>query len=68
MISSASPAVGTPPRELDILAMPVMPTNAYIGPIGCWPPKISLTSWPPTTNEEPGDWWSTPDGSKITPS
>ena len=68
MISSASAGVGTPPRELLILAMPLMPTKAYIGPIGLVPPKISSTSWPPTTQDEPGDWWSTPDGSKMTPS
>ena len=49
MISSASAGVGTPPRELLILAMPLMPTNAYIGPIGWVPPKTSSTSWPPTT-------------------
>ena len=48
--------------------MPLMPTKAYIGPMGCSAPKISLTSCPPTTNDEPGDWWSTPEGSKTTPS
>src|SRR5262245_55716167 len=68
MMDSASDGVGTPPRELLILAMPLMPTNAYIGPMGWTPPKISRTIWPPTTNEEPGELWSTPDGSKITPS
>ncbi len=68
MISRASAGVGTEPRELLILAMPLMPTNAYIGPIGGHPSKISVTRWPPTTNDEPGDWWSTPDGSKCTPS
>src|SRR3712207_6546642 len=68
MIARASAGVGTAPRELDIFAMPLMPTKAYIGPMGCSPPKISATIWPPTTNEEPGDEWSTPDGSKCTPS
>ena len=68
MISSASAGVGTRPRELLILAMPVMPTKAYIGPIGGSWEKISLTSWLPTTKEDPGDEWSTPDGSKTTPS
>ena len=48
--------------------MPLMPTNAYIGPIGCSPPKTSRTICPPTTNEEPGEEWSTPEGSKTTPS
>src|SRR3954465_11925248 len=67
MISRASPGVGTPPLLDDIFAMPLMPTNAYIGPIGCSPPKID-TIWPPTWNDEPGNEWSTPDGSKITPS
>jgi hypothetical protein len=56
IISRASAGVGTLPRELDILAIPLMPTNAYIGPIGCQPPKISLTRRPPTTNEDPGAW------------
>ena len=68
MMASASAGVGTAPRELLILAMPLMPTNAYIGPIGWAPPKISATICPPTTNDEPGDEWSTPDGSKCTPS
>ena len=45
-----------------------MPTNAYIGPIGWCPPKTSDTSSPPTSYDEPGDEWSTPDGSKSTPS
>ena len=68
MISSASDGVGTPPRELLILAIPVMPTNAYIGPIGGGDPNTSETIWPPTTKDDPGDEWSTPDGSKTTPS
>ncbi len=68
MISSASAGVGTPPLELLILAMPVMPTKAYIGPIGCSPPNTSPTICPPTTQAEPGEWWSTPEGSKTTPS
>ncbi len=68
MISSASAGVGTPPFEEDILAMPLMPTKAYIGPIGCRPSKTSRTIWPPTTYEEPGEEWSTPLGSKTTPS
>src|SRR5262245_57032470 len=68
MIFRASPAVGTPPFELLIFAMPAMPTNAYIGPIGGSAPNTSRTIWPPTTNDEPGDEWSTPDGSKTTPS
>src|SRR5256885_3425771 len=68
MISSASDGVGTPPRELLILAMPVMPTNAYIGPIGGSAPKTSRTIWLPTTYDEPGEEWSTPEGSKTTPS
>src|SRR5258705_1753923 len=62
MICSASPGVGTPPRELLIFAMPAMPTNAYIGPIGGRAPNTSATIWLPTTNDEPGDEWSTPDG------
>src|SRR5512138_3780955 len=61
-------AMGTPPLELDILAMPLMPTNAYIGPIGASVPKTVRTSWPPTWYEEPGEEWSTPDGSNSTPS
>lgn len=68
MIFRASPGVGTPPLEEDIFAIPEMPTNAYIGPIGWTPSKISRTIWPPTTNDEPGEEWSTPLGSKITPS
>ncbi len=48
--------------------MPVMPTKAYIGPIGCSPPKISADDLAADRNDEPGDEWSTPDGSKITPS
>ena len=68
MIFSASAGVGTPPLEEDILAMPEMPTKAYIGPIGCSPPKIGPTICPPTWKDEPGEEWSTPDGSKITPS
>src|SRR5215467_2475630 len=68
MISMASAGVGTPPRELDIFAMPATPTNAYIGPIGCTPPKTAPTISPPTWNDEPGDEWSTPLGSKSTPS
>src|SRR4051794_24893289 len=68
MIFSASPGVGTPPLEEDIFAMPLMPTKAYIGPMGCAPSKTSRTICPPTTNDEPGEEWSTPDGSKITPS
>src|SRR5215831_18154524 len=68
MISSASDGVGTPPRELLILAMPLIPTNAYIGPIGCGAPNISVTICPPTTKDDPGEEWSTPDGSKTTPS
>src|SRR5690348_2729971 len=68
MIASASAGVGTPPRELLIFACPVMPTNAYIGPIGCLPPKTSSTISPPTWNDDPGDEWSTPEGSKSTPS
>ena len=67
-ISSASPGVGTDPRELDIFACPVMPTKAYIGPIGASPPKTSSTIRPPTWNDEPGEEWSTPEGSKCTPS
>lgn len=67
MICRASAAIGTPPLELDILAMPLMPTKAYIGPMGGSAPKISRTSCWPTIHEEPGDWWSTPDGSKSTP-
>jgi len=68
MIPSASSGIGTAPRELLIFAMPLMPTNAYIGPIGGSAPKTSRTICPPTTNDDPGDWWSTPDGSKATPS
>src|SRR2546429_7836711 len=68
MISRASAAVGTPPRELLILAMPLMPTNAYIGPIGGCAPKTSRMICPPTTYDEPGDAWSTPEGSNTTPS
>src|SRR5215213_1634332 len=68
MICSASRAIGTAPLELLIFAMPLIPTNAYIGPIGGSAPKISRTSWLPTTNDDPGDWWSTPEGSKTTPS
>src|SRR5579859_4283530 len=68
MIPRACDGVGTPPLELLILAMPCRPTNAYIGPIGWTPPKTSPTSRPPTTKEEPGEEWSTPDGSKATPS
>ncbi len=67
MICSASAGVGTPPLDEDILAMPLMPTKAYIGPIGCLPPKMP-TICPPTWNEEPGEEWSTPLGSKTTPS
>lgn len=67
MIWSASAGVGTPPLLLDILAMPEMPTKAYIGPMGCSPPK-SPTIWPPTWKEDPGEEWSTPLGSKTTPS
>src|SRR3954469_453705 len=68
MISSASAAVGTPPFDELILAMPLMPTKAYMGPIGGSEPKTSRTMHPPTTNDEPGEEWSTPDGSKMTPS
>ena len=68
MIFSASAGVGTPPLLEDIFAMPEIPTNAYIGPIGWTPSKTSRTIWPPTTKEEPGEEWSTPLGSKITPS
>ena len=60
--------MGTEPRELDIFAWPVIPTNAYIGPIGASPPKTSSTISPPTWYDGPGDEWSTPDGSKCTPS
>src|SRR5262245_31181043 len=68
MITSASTAVGTPPFDELILAMPLMPTKAYMGPIGGSDSKTSRTMNPPTTNEEPGEEWSTPDGSKWTPS
>src|SRR5512144_1235288 len=67
MICSASAAIGTPPFELLILAMPLMPTKAYIGPIGGSAPNTSRTSWLPTVKLEPGEEWSTPDGSKSTP-
>ncbi len=67
MIFSASAGVGTPPREEDIFAMPEMPTKAYMGPIGCLPSKIP-TICPPTWKLDPGEEWSTPLGSKITPS
>lgn len=39
-----------------------------MGPIGCTPSKMSRTICPPTTNDDPGEEWSTPLGSKITPS
>src|SRR2546421_6106827 len=68
MISRASAAVGTPPRELLIFAMPLMPTNAYIGPIGGCAPNTSRMICPPTTYDEPGEVWSTPEGSNTTPS
>lgn len=68
MIFSASPGVGTPPLLLDILAMPLMPTKAYMGPMGCLPPKMLPTICPPTWNEDPGEEWSTPLGSNTTPS
>src|SRR6185369_2490055 len=68
MISSASAAVGTPPFEELILAMPLMPTKAYMGPIGGSDSKTSRTMNPPTTKDDPGEEWSTPDGSKVTPS
>src|SRR5690606_18037502 len=68
MIRSASDGVGTSPFELLILAMPVMPTNAYIGPIGRSPPNTGPTISPPTTQADPGERWSTPDGSNTTPS
>ena len=49
--------------------MPLMPTKAYIGPIGCSPPKISRDDLPADLrSDEPGEEWSTPDGSKTTPS
>jgi hypothetical protein len=51
----------------DIFAIPEIPTKAYMGPMGCCPPKIP-TIWPPTWKEDPGDEWSTPLGSKTTPS
>ena len=56
MIASASAGVGTPPREELILAMPLIPTKAYIGPIGRTPPKTVRAISPPTTKDEPGDW------------
>ncbi len=65
MISSASAGIGTPPRELDIFAMPAMPTNAYIGPMGWTPPKTGPTIWPPTWKDEPGEEWSTPTGLEV---
>ena len=49
MMDKASAAVGTPPRELLILAIPLMPTNAYIGPIGGSAPNTSRMICPPTT-------------------
>lgn len=67
MIFSASAGVGTPPLDDDILAIPLMPTKAYIGPMGCLPPKIP-TIWPPTWKLDPGEEWSTPLGSNTTPS
>ena len=68
MMRSASAGIGTPPRELLIFAMPLAPTNAYIGPIGGSAPNTSRTSCDPTMNDDPGDVWSTPDGSNTTPS
>jgi hypothetical protein len=48
--------------------MPLTPTNAYIGPIGWSALNTSRMICPPTTNDDPGDVWSTPDGSNTTPS
>src|SRR3954467_9792400 len=55
MIVKASAAIGTAPLELLIFAMPLIPTNAYIGPIGGCPPQISRTSWVPATEHETPD-------------
>src|ERR1044071_532845 len=68
MMRSASAGIGTPPFELLILAMPLTPTNAYIGPMGGSAPNTGRMICPPTTNDDPGEVWSTPDGSKVTPS
>jgi hypothetical protein len=54
--------------ELLILAMPVMPTKAYMGPMGGSVPNTLRMTSLPTENDDPGVEWSTPDGSNTTPS
>src|SRR5579863_2465764 len=65
-ISSASPGVGAPPRELLIFADPVVPTKEYAKCSGASASKISETSSAPTVKLEPGVEWSTPAGSNVT--
>jgi hypothetical protein len=66
-IARASAGVGAPPADPLILdEPPVVPTNEYPKCSGIWPPKISVTSSPPTVKLEPGEAWSTPAGSNVT--
>ncbi|MBD0688368.1 hypothetical protein BG452_00915 [Streptomyces sp. CBMA123] len=60
--------VGTPPFDEDIFAMPLIPTKLYPRYDGGNPSKTSRTSCDPTVNDEPGEEWSTPPASKVTPS
>ena len=66
-ISSASAGVGAPPTEPLIFDdPPLVPTKEYPKCSGISPPKISVTSSPPTVKLEPGEAWSTPAGSNVT--
>ena len=68
MMPSACAGVGTPPLELLILDMPRMPTNAYIGPIGCCAAEDVTDEAAADDERRAGRAWSTPDGSNATPS
>ena len=65
-ISSASAGVGAPPRDPLIFDDPLVPTKEYPKCSGISPPKIAVTSSPPTVKLDPGEAWSTPAGSNVT--
>ena len=69
MISSASAGVGTPPaRAAHLRHAADADEGVHRADRLRRRRRPRATIWPPTTNDEPGRRWSTPEGSKITPS
>src|SRR4249920_2058860 len=67
-MSCATCGVALVPADDEIFVRPAMPTKLYSVNDGAFPPKISGAICLPTVKLLPGAAWSSPPGSKSTPS